>query len=44
VGFLAERKVATTRTSPNDVHLDLDPGYGLNLFLTDRTIPGDTRA
>jgi extradiol dioxygenase family protein len=43
VEFLGQQGVATTRTSDHDVHLDLAPGHGINLFLTDRTIPGDTR-
>ena len=41
--FLAEHGVATTRTSAHDLHLDLAPGHGLNMYLTDRTIPNDTR-
>jgi hypothetical protein len=42
--FLTEHGVPTTRTSEHDLHLDLSPAHGLNVFLTDRTIPGDTRA
>ena len=41
--FLADHGVATTRTSEHDVHLDLAPAHGLNLYLTDRIIPGDAR-
>jgi catechol 2,3-dioxygenase-like lactoylglutathione lyase family enzyme len=41
--FLTEHDVPTTRTSAHDVHLDLSPGHGLNMFLTDRAIPGDSR-
>jgi catechol 2,3-dioxygenase-like lactoylglutathione lyase family enzyme len=41
--FLTAHGVATTPTSDHDVHLDLPSAHGLNLFLTDRTIPGDTR-
>jgi catechol 2,3-dioxygenase-like lactoylglutathione lyase family enzyme len=41
--FLAEHDVPTTRTSEHDVHLDLSPAHGLNVSLTDRTIPGDER-
>ena len=40
---LAGHGVATTRTSAHDLHLDLAPGHGLNMYLTDRTIPNDTR-
>jgi catechol 2,3-dioxygenase-like lactoylglutathione lyase family enzyme len=43
-GFLTEHGVPTTRTTEHDVHLDLPPAHGLNVFLTDRAIPGDTRA
>ena len=43
-GFLAEHGVSTTRVSNRDLHVDLPAGHGLNLFLTDRTIPGDHRA
>jgi catechol 2,3-dioxygenase-like lactoylglutathione lyase family enzyme len=43
-GFLTDHGVPTTRTSDHDLHLDLSPAHGLNVFLTDRTIPGDTRA
>ena len=42
--FLAEQGVATTRTAPDVVHLDLAPAHGMNLFLTERAIPGDDRA
>jgi catechol 2,3-dioxygenase-like lactoylglutathione lyase family enzyme len=41
--FCSEQGVATTRTSSGDIHLDLSPAHGLNLYLTDRPIPGDTR-
>ncbi len=41
--FLTDHGVATTRTSEHDLHLDLPPAHGLNLFLTDRAIPGDAR-
>lgn len=43
VEFLAAHGVATTPTSAGTVHLDLPPGHGLNLHLTERTIPGDRR-
>ncbi len=43
-GFLTEQGVPTTHTSQHDLHLDLSPDHGLNVFLTDRTIPGDPRA
>ena len=45
--FLAGHNVSTSPGSDGDphvLHLDLDPAHGLNLFLTDRSIPGDTRA
>jgi catechol 2,3-dioxygenase-like lactoylglutathione lyase family enzyme len=42
--FLAEQGISTTYTSDHEVHLDLAPAHGLNLLLTDRTIPGDSRA
>jgi catechol 2,3-dioxygenase-like lactoylglutathione lyase family enzyme len=41
--FLTDHGVATTRTSEHDLHLDLPPAHGLNLFLTDHAIPGDAR-
>ncbi len=41
--FLTEHGISTTRKSDHEIHLDLAPTHGLNLFLTDRTIPGDTR-
>ena len=45
VEFLADRAVPTSRPAGDDhlLHLDLDRAHGLNLFLTDRSIPGDTR-
>ncbi len=43
VAFLDEHGIATTRTGDADVRVDLDPGHGLNLHLTARTIPGDGR-
>jgi catechol 2,3-dioxygenase-like lactoylglutathione lyase family enzyme len=43
-GFLTDNGVPTTRASEHDLHLDLASSHGLNVFLTDRIIPGDTRA
>jgi hypothetical protein len=42
--FLAKNNVAVTRATDHDLHLDLAPDHGLNVFLTDRVIPGDTRS
>jgi catechol 2,3-dioxygenase-like lactoylglutathione lyase family enzyme len=44
VEFLNSHGVATTNTADHTVHLDLAPGHGHNLFLTNRPIPNDTRA
>lgn len=43
VAFLGEHGVPTTRVADHTVHLDLAPGHGHNLFLTNRPIPNDTR-
>jgi hypothetical protein len=41
--FLSEQGVGVTRTSPHDLHVDLPDSHGINMFLTARTIPNDTR-
>ena len=43
-GFLGERGIGTTAMATGAVHIDLDPGHGLNVLLTDRPLPGDTRS
>ncbi|MGF1600049.1 MAG: VOC family protein [Acidimicrobiales bacterium] len=41
--FLAEHGIGVSALPGGDVHVDLDPGHGLDLRLTDRVIPGDAR-
>jgi hypothetical protein len=41
--FLDDHGVPTARTSRHDLHVALAPQHGLNLFLTDRVLPNDTR-
>ncbi len=43
IAYLATRGLGVTEATPGHVWVDLDPGHGLRLGLTDRAIPGDRR-
>ncbi|MEZ5550024.1 MAG: VOC family protein [Pseudomonadales bacterium] len=42
--FLASHNISVTEAGPNLVWLNLDPGHGLRMGLTDIPIPGDLRS
>lgn len=42
--FLAGKGLTVTDAAPGHVWIDLDPGHGLRVGLTDQSVPGDSRS